>query len=213
MCQDISQIQSVPPHDILCAGFPCQPFSIAGKRQGFEDARSNVFWHIVRILDMSRPLYIVLENVKNLKTHECGHSFSTIRETLTNLGYYVYDYIINTCTSTGIPQNRQRTYIVGFLNEETYLRIKMNLHPKPMLDLKLFLEPCVIQTYYYTNRFKMFELVRAHVTKHVCTNNVYQLRRGYVRENKSNVCPTLTANMGHGGHNVLLILDDKGIRK
>ena len=213
--KDINKIEtnSIPPHDVLCGGFPCQPFSIAGKRQGFEDKRSNVFWKILDILSFHKPSVILLENVKNLKTHDKGRTFKVITENLEKLGYFLKHSILDTAKVTNIPHHRERIYIVGFLDKERCERFEF---PSPTEESKRiidFLDPDVPQKYYYSDRFKIYNTVKNGVTKHVKENTLYQYRRQYVRENKSNQCPTLTANMGTGGHNVPLLLDDKGIRK
>lgn len=102
----------LPNFDILCAGFPCQPFSIAGKRQGFTDNRGSMFFEITRILRDKRPSYFILENVKGLLNHQKGETFKSIIEVLTNLGYRVQWQLLNT-KYFGLPQNRERVYIVG----------------------------------------------------------------------------------------------------
>lgn len=110
---DITKInaEDIPKHDILCAGFPCQAFSISGKQKGFEDARGTLFFDVVRIADFHKPKILLLENVKNLKRHDKGRTFKIIRKMLTKIGYNAYDHVINAC-DFGIPQARERIYIV-----------------------------------------------------------------------------------------------------
>jgi len=103
----------IPDHDILLAGFPCQPFSIAGKGLGFADTRGTLFFNIETILATKRPQAFLLENVRRLKTHNQGQTFSVILEKLKNLGYTVYYQILNSL-DFGVPQKRERIYIVGF---------------------------------------------------------------------------------------------------
>ena len=98
--------------DILCAGFPCQSFSIAGKRRGFEDTRGSMFFEVARILKDKRPRYFILENVKGLLNHDRGKTFQTILKILTDLGYQVQWQLLNS-KFFGVPQNRERVYIVG----------------------------------------------------------------------------------------------------
>jgi DNA (cytosine-5)-methyltransferase 1 len=209
---DINDIlpESIPSFDILTAGFPCQPFSIAGKQKGFEDPRSNVFFKIIEILKNHNPKCIVLENVKNLLTHDNSNTFKTIKEKLEEIGYYITYKVLDTSEITGIPQHRERIYIVGF-NEKSLLE-KFNLDfPKiPINPIGNYLEENINEKYYYNDRFSVWNTVSQGVIK---PNTFYQYRRTLVRENKSGVCPTLTANMGGGGHNVPLLLDDNGIRK
>ncbi|HHV14753.1 MAG TPA: DNA (cytosine-5-)-methyltransferase [Acholeplasmataceae bacterium] len=112
---DITQISSseIPVHDILIAGFPCQAFSQAGKQLGFEDTRGTLFFDIARILKEKRPKSFLLENVKNLVRHDKGKTFKVIKNTLLELGYSVHHKVLR-ARDFGVPQNRERIYIVGF---------------------------------------------------------------------------------------------------
>lgn len=212
--KDLNEInvKDIPKHDLLCGGFPCQPFSIAGEKKGFNDSRSNVFFKILEILEHHKPNFLILENVKNLLTHDKKNTFKFIKENLENLNYNLHYSILDTCKITGIPQHRERIYIVG---------IKKNLNKTFIFDfpqLKLsninnYLENNIDDKYYYTDKYTCYQLLLNYINKSVDTNTVYQFRRSFVRENKNNVCPTLTANMGTGGHNVPLIKDNIGIRK
>ncbi|MDQ1301118.1 MAG: (cytosine-5)-methyltransferase 1 [Chloroflexota bacterium] len=111
---DITKIAAaeIPDHDILLAGFPCQPFSIIGQMKGFEDTRGTLFFDIARILEVKRPRAFVLENVKLLKGHNQGQTLRRIRETLTELGYH-HEYRILNALDFGLPQKRERIWIVG----------------------------------------------------------------------------------------------------
>lgn len=213
--QDLNTINvdNIPSHNILCGGFPCQPFSIAGNKKGFEDKRSNVFWKIVEILEKHNPEIIILENVKNLKSHDKGNTYKTIEEKLTNIGYFIKTSILDTNKITNIPQHRERIYILGFKNKELHDKFNFDFDYKEQGKICDLLQKDVDNKYYYTNRFKVFNEVNNSVTKNIEENVLYQYRRYYVRENKSNCCPTLTANMGGGGHNVPLLRDEKGVRK
>lgn len=206
-------VEEIPSHDILCGGFPCQPFSIAGKKLGFEDKRGNVFHKVVEIIDHHKPRFVILENVKNLKGHDKGNTFKVICQKLTDCGYKIKHNILNTYKLTGIPQNRERIYIVCFKNNDDYDKFNFDFSEVSLKALSSCLEVNIPDKYYYSERFKSYDKIKEGVIKNINTNTVYQWRRKYVRENKNNVCPTLTANMGGGGHNVPLILDDKGIRK
>jgi len=205
--------EDIPKSYILTAGFPCQPFSIAGMQKGFNDERSNVFWKILSIIKHNSPEIVILENVKNLQSHDDGKTFKIIIENLEKLNYYIKYSILNTCKITGIPQNRERIYIICFKDKSLYDDFEFDF---PEIDLKpvlQFLEKDIPEKYYYNSSTKIYDELKKNVVKDVSTNTIYQYRRYYVRENKNNVCPTLTANMGSGGHNVPIILDDKGIRK
>jgi DNA (cytosine-5)-methyltransferase 1 len=206
-------VKKIPQHNILCGGFPCQPFSIAGKQQGFADTRSNVFWKIVKILEYHQPEIVVLENVKNLVSHDKGETFKIIKEKLTGLGYYIKHKILDTSLLTKIPHHRERIYIVCFKEKVLYDKFNFDFPEVENDRVITYLETDIPDKYYYTDKLKVFTKVKESVTKHINSDVLYQYRRHYIRENKSKQCPTLTANMGSGGHNVPLLLDDKGIRK
>jgi DNA (cytosine-5)-methyltransferase 1 len=125
---DITQIdeKNIPPFDILLAGFPCQAFSVAGHRKGFEDTRGTLFFDVMRIAAYHKPKVIFLENVKGLVGHDKGKTFKVILETLKELGYSVEYQILN-AKDYGVPQNRERIYIVGFLDNEVEFEF-----PKPI---------------------------------------------------------------------------------
>lgn len=191
----------------------CQPFSIAGEKKGFEDARSNVFWKLCEIIENKKPEILILENVKNLTSHDNGNTYKTIESNLKKLGYHIKSSILDTSKITHIPQHRERIYIVCFLDKSKYDKFDFKFDTIENKQIKLFLEDNVDNKYYYTNKLKVYDEIKKEVKKHINENILYQYRRYYVRENKSNCCPTLTANMGSGGHNVPLLLDDNGIRK
>lgn len=211
--EDIAKIPSAdfPEFEILTGGFPCQPFSIAGYRRGFSDeGRGSLFFEIIRILKDRKPKVFLLENVKNLKAHDEGNTLRLIYDELQNAGYYVTDAVLNTIEYGNLPQNRERIYIVGFLSQKKF---KHFCFPKE-IPLKKTIYDCLVaeqvdNKYYYNNK-PLYKRLENIVNKR---DTIYQWRRKYVRENKSNACPTLTANMGTGGHNVPIIMDDYGIRK
>lgn len=204
--------------DILTGGFPCQPFSIAGYRKGFEDDRGNLFFQIIRLLkefkkDNKLPKVVFLENVKNLYSHNNGKTFKLVKEELSKLGYNVIEKILNTCEYGNIPQNRERLYIIAFLyKKEKDKFIWPNKIPLTnTLNNIIDWDSKVDQKYYYSPQMKCYPLLMENI---INKNSIYQFRRVYIRENKSGVCPTLTANMGMGGHNVPIIMDSKNrIRK
>lgn len=112
---DITKIKEVkvPSHDVLCAGFPCQAFSISGKRLGFNDSRGTLFFDVARIIKKKKPKIVFLENVKNFLKHDKGRTFEVVKNTLENLGYDVFYKVI--CSSDqGVPQSRERIYIIAF---------------------------------------------------------------------------------------------------
>ena len=105
---------TLPDFELLCGGFPCQAFSIAGRRGGFDDARGTLFFEIARIAAVKRPHYLLLENVPGLLSHDQGRTFAVILNTLAELGYDVCWQVLNS-KDFGVPQSRQRVFIVGFL--------------------------------------------------------------------------------------------------
>jgi DNA (cytosine-5)-methyltransferase 1 len=197
--------------NIICHN--CQPFSISGKQEGFKDPRANVFWKILEILKHHKPDIVVLENVKNLVSHDNGKTFKTIYSNLKKLKYHIKYQVLNTSIITNVPQGRERIYIVCFKDKKYYDKFDFDFPEVKNKSIKSFLEKNPDNKYYYTNKLKVYDTINEGVTESIDNNVLYQYRRYYVRENKSNVCPTLTANMGSGGHNVPLLKDNKGIRK
>ncbi|MEI8129983.1 MAG: DNA cytosine methyltransferase [bacterium] len=118
---DITQIEpaSIPSFDVLLAGFPCQPFSQAGKKLGLADTRGTLFFDIAKIVEHHRPSVVFLENVKRFKSHDGGKTFETIKSILEGLGYEIHAQVLN-ARDFGIPQNRERIYIVGFLGKTNF---------------------------------------------------------------------------------------------
>ena len=217
--RDICDIEpeEIPDFDVLLAGFPCQAFSIAGYRQGFEDegGRGTLFFEVARIVKAKKPSVVFLENVKNLVTHDKGNTFRVICDTLEHLGYHVKYEVLNTYKHGNVPQNRERIYIVGFLNEEHCERfsfpgqVPLTTRVSDVIDF----ESKVDDSYYYTpGKFKgdIYEKLDEALDD---SESVYQWRRHYVRKNQSGVIPTLTANQGTGGHNVCIVRTKHGIRK
>jgi DNA (cytosine-5)-methyltransferase 1 len=205
------KISDLPEFDLLLGGFPCQAFSIAGYRKGFNDnkGRGNLFFKIAEIIAERKPKAFFLENVKNLKTHDKGKTFGVIKKTLEDLGYYVKSEILNSMVHGNVPQNRERIFIVGFFDKFFFDRFKFPEKMNLTVNFRELLEKSVDEKYYYNGKTLYSKLKKDIKSK----DTVYQWRRRYVRENKSGVVPTLTANMGTGGHNVPIILDEKGIRK
>jgi DNA (cytosine-5)-methyltransferase 1 len=215
--------------DILTSGFPCQAFSIAGHRLGFEDLRGLHFFKTMSFLKTLQPKAYLFENVKNLQSHNKGDTIKTIQQTIHDAGYSYVIRVLNSMHYGNIPQNRERVFIVGFKDEAHFNNQDQGKQPSheptpaTTLFLKHFPRPIrlrkeiknllskksVDKKYYYTS-FECYKTLKTFIKKR---DTLYQWRRVYPRENKSNVCPTLTANMGTGGHNVPLVLDNKDIRK
>lgn len=209
--EDVNE-KELPDADMVLFGFPCTSFSIAGKREGFEDENSgHLFFEALRIIKEKKPRVFFLENVKNLVSHDKGNTFKVITDSLKSEGYYFRYKVLNTMEYGNIPQNRERIYVVGFRNKEECDKFYF---PEPIPLTKTIHDITKPnekkpEKYYY-EKSKYYPMLKETM---VNKDTVYQLRRIYVRENKKGVCPTLTANMGTGGHNVPLIIDDFGIRK
>lgn len=214
--KDVS-VDEIPDFDVMLAGFPCQAFSIAGYRKGFNDekGRGTLFFELVRIFKAKHPKIIFLENVKNLVGHDNGNTFSVILDELQKAGYHVKYAVLNAMEYGNIPQNRERIYIVAFQSKEEYIHFEF---PFPLrLTTKLSdvidFETEKDDKYYYTAGKYKGNIYEKLVEAMDDEQAIYQWRRKYVRKNKSGVVPTLTANQGEGGHNVCLIKTKYGIRK
>jgi DNA (cytosine-5)-methyltransferase 1 len=213
------------------AGFPCQPYSIAGLRQGLHDekGRGQVFLSMLEILRKKKPKAFLLENVKGLQSHDGGETLDFMVQELENCGYHVLKpTVLNSMIHGGVPQNRERLFIVGFHKEKIGDVESVEAGDKPSgLVSKVFMWPRewtmksdlikilategVPEKYFYTaEKYECYSEIEAVATK---PGVAYQWRRVYVRENKSGVCPALTANMGSGGHNVPLVNVNGRIRK
>lgn len=209
----------IPEHfDVLCAGFPCQAFSVAGYRKGFDDVRGTLFFDVAEILEKHRPKAFYLENVKNLQGHDEGRTFNKIMDVLENrLGYKVFHNVMSPSEYADIPQNRERIFIIGFDPEQVNIpegyqfafpeKMEKTVKIGDIINYDIS-DNALTYNEKYNSRYypQMKDVINKKET-------VYQWRRVYVRENKSNECPTLTANMGGGGHNVPLIWTGKEIRK
>lgn len=148
---DINDINptNIPDHDILLAGFPCQPFSIAGKQLSFADTRGTLFFNIEEILKAKKPTAFLLENVKRFTTHNNGRTFQVILDRLTSLGYTVYTKVLNSL-DFGLPQKRERIYIVGFKDA---IHFTFPIYNSKRLILEDILEPDeIIPDNYYVSK-------------------------------------------------------------
>ncbi len=168
---DVRQIEEIEPFDLLLGGFPCQPFSYAGKRMGFGDTRGTLFFEIERLLEKYRPKAFLLENVRGLYTHDGGRTFKTIMDKLHGLGYGTYDLLQNS-SNFGVPQNRVRLYIVGIRGATPQMGLHTDLgsadshkYKRKILEPSLFdknpicrvgdiLEQEVDEKYYCSERFQ-----------------------------------------------------------
>lgn len=205
-------IKDLPDFDVLLAGFPCQAFSIAGYQKGFKDNKNggNLFFRIEQILRIKKPKAFMLENVKNLESHNKGNTFKVIKNILENKSkYHIKFKVLNSMNHGNVPQNRERIFIVGFKDKKKAEAFEFPKETKLTKSFKEFVKNEVDKKYYYDDK-PLYPRLKDDINS---KDTVYQWRRRYVRANKKGVVPTLTANMGTGGHNVPIIKNRKGIRK
>jgi DNA (cytosine-5)-methyltransferase 1 len=219
---DISVLRDrLDPIDILTAGFPCQPFSVAGSKLGFNDRRGKLFFEVIRLIKefgRDKPKILLLENVKNLLHHDGGKTLAKIVDEVQAAGYWFMPEnaaILNTRDHTDIPQNRERIFMVAF----SWDHFDINDFRFPELEVKkrkvqdfLDLDKKGSDELYFSEDSK-YGMLFSESMKNGSKDSTYLLRRYYVRENKNDEVFTLTANMGGGGHNVPVIRDNWGIRK
>lgn len=212
--KDIRQIDTseIPDFDVLAAGFPCQPFSIAGKQKGFNDPRGNLFFEIARIVEAKRPQVIFLENVSNLLQHDDGKTFLTIYNALVPFGYAFKYRVMDSFEYGNVPQHRKRIFIVAFLDYEKCEKFEFPDKIKPVVQLHDILVRNVKHdnSYYYNESSVYYADLKRIVTD---KKALYKIYDSGVSCKAHYVCPTLTANMGTYPDRVPIILDDFGIRK
>lgn len=214
---DIFKIDAVdiPDHDILCAGFPCQPFSLAGKRLGFEDVRGTLFFEVARIIKSRRPKVFLLENVAGIVSHDKGRTLDTIVNILRDLGYNVSWKLLN-AKHYGVPQNRNRWYCVGI--DRNYKDISLDSIFPSKCDLKYTLKDILSNE--FDKSYEISKIAADNIQKHIASyleknqitfiesqpiiaNNI---RRSKVSFSSNGISPCLTAKMGTGGNNVPVIV-------
>jgi DNA (cytosine-5)-methyltransferase 1 len=204
---DITKIvnDEIPKFDILLAGFPCQPFSNAGLKKGFEDTRGTLFFDIARIIKHHQPKVVFLENVKGFKNHNKGNTFKVVKDTLKDLGYKVFSKVLN-AKNFGVPQNRERIYIIAFLGNNvdfTFPEIlNKNVKVGDILDNKVDDK--------YTISDKLWAGHKRRKLEHKAKGNGF----GYSMFNqKSEYTSTLSARYYKDGSEVLIEQKDKNPRK
>ena len=198
------KVENIPKHDVLCAGFPCQPFSIGGYRKGFCDTRGTLFFEVERILKAKKPQAFLLENVKGLTNHDKGNTFKVIKQSLTNMGYSIFYQVLNS-KDYGIPQNRERIYIVGFKKKVSSFVFPSPIYSKS--NINELLEHDV-------EGHDLSETASKHLEKHLQDylekkdiNEEYPIFATEIRPSRCSLrndgcSPCLTAKMGTGGNNV-----------
>ena len=212
--KDIRQVNphDIPDFDVLVAGFPCQPFSIAGMQRGFNDPRGNLFFEIGRIIDIKRPQIVFLENVENLIEHDDGKTFLVIYNTLAQFGYAVKYKVLDSLEYGNVPQHRNRIFIVAFLDYDQCARFSF---PEP-IERTVQLNDILVRSvkhddiyYYNASSFYYDEMIKTVTDKRA----LYKINDHGVSPKKNFICPTLTANMGTYPDRVPIIKDNYGIRK
>ena len=200
---DITKIDpaNIPDHDLLLAGFPCQPFSIIGKKKGFEDTRGTLFFNIASILEKKRPRAFVLENVKLLKGHDSGRTLKRIIETLVGFGYFVTYRIFN-ARNFGLPQNRERIFIVGFRGAMDF---RWPIPYTPMKPLSDILETHVPREYYVSDKIRKQRLEKCEDKNPTKPGIWHENKAGHI-----SVYPYSCALRAGASYNYLLV---NGVRR
>lgn len=206
--------EEIPNHNILCAGFPCQPFSLAGKRLGFNDVRGTLFFEVARILKSKKPEAFILENVAGLVNHDKGKTLETIENILTDLGYKFHWKLLN-AKNYGIPQNRNRWYCVGVKDEfdidlESIFpeKIKLDNTLKNIIDMDLSDSHIVSET--AQNNISKHVNLFLEKSKNIVNDEpviANNIRPSKVSFSANGISPCLTAKMGTGGNNVPVIVE------
>lgn len=209
---DITKIEAkdIPNHDILCAGFPCQPFSTAGRRLGFEDTRGTLFFDVARILKEKRPKGFILENVKGLTNHDGGNTLDVIINTIHEIGYDCKYEVLN-AKNYNVPQNRERWYCVG-VRKDSGINIDDFVFPEKE-ELKTKLSD-IIEQEIDTTEYVISEACERNVKKYVEEKNIdvtlhtlaYDIRPSRCHFVQGDISNCLTAKMGTGGSNVAVVI-------
>lgn len=210
---DLTSVETndIPDCDFVFGGSPCQAFSLAGNRKGFEDARGTLFFDYARIVKDKQPKCFIFENVKGLVSHDEGNTFSVMKNTFDEIGYNIFHQVLD-AKDYGSACMRPRIFVVGFRKD---LKVDSFSFPEKLTTRRQVysvLEPSVDAKYYMKGANILKHLDEFLENNSLCAHPVLQYRRKYFRM-QNNICPTLTANMGAGGHNVPFVKDSKGWRK
>ena len=211
---DITKIdeKNIPDHDIICAGFPCQAFSIAGKRLGFNDTRGTLFFDVARIIKEKQPKAFILENVKGITNHDDGKTLQIILNTLSDLGYD-YKYQILNAKHYNVPQHRERWYCVGF-RKDLGLNIDEFIFPEPQ-ELTNKLEHLIDTS--AEDNYSISNICSNNINKYIKEKSIdvkkdtlaYEVRASRCQFKNDGISPCLTAKMGTGGNNVPIIIEQQ----
>ena len=206
------EISEIPEFDVLVAGFPCQPFSTAGKLKGFNDDRGELFFQIAKVVEAKKPQVIFLENVANLLEHDEGKSFLTVYNALAPLGYAFRYQVLEPYDYGNIPQGRSRIFIVGFKDEKKCENFRFPEKIQLTQNLGQFFDRSIKHSdcYYYNESNKYYGELKQIVKQKDCVYRIFD--SGVVKKPYYN-CPALTAYMGNCFERVPIFLDDYGIRR
>ena len=191
----------IPRHDILLAGFPCQAFSLAGRRKGFEDARGTLFFDVARIIQAHKPRVVFCENVKNLLRHDRGRTFAVIQNILHDLGYKVFFEVLNS-KNFGVPQNRERIYIVAFRNDVAPVNFKFPQKTDDTKVIRDIVEEKEVSSKYYLSTTYL-ESLKKHKERHISKGNGF----GYEIRSSDSVAGAIVC--GGMGRERNLIIDKR----
>jgi len=229
VCDLSTQTDGLTEVDVLAAGFPCQSFSQAGSRRGFEDPRGQLFFEIPRLIAEfgleNQPRLVILENVPHLLYGADREWFDEVRRALRRVGYWFREescWTVNVKDATELPQDRERLFMVAASRQHfAYNPFSRSVATnnghgrvcrRPLSDF--INRACQApEEEYLPPENRYYKMIDAQMGRGESAENVYQLRRSYVREKRQGLCPTLTANMGIGGHNVPFVRDSWGIRR
>lgn len=206
--QEIS-IGDIPDFDVLVAGFPCQAFSSVGLQKGFEDPRGNLFFETARVIAAKRPQAVFFENVSHLVKHEKGNTFATILSTMEELGYYTTYKVMN-ASDHGIPQQRNRIYIVAFLDEKKTNNFEFPKEKKLKHDAFFYFDKERQPDSYYMDNHKSWNDMVAFMTDR---HRIYRFTDWGMSKGRDGICPTLLAAMGSPYERIPFFWDDYSIRK
>lgn len=208
---DIRDIDTtkIPNFDVLCAGFPCQAFSSVGLGAGFDDARGTLFFEILRVLKEKKPKAVFLENVSNLLKHDFGKTFDVIQSSLAEVGYSIKYKMMN-ASDYGVPQQRNRIFIVGFLEKFLCEHFEFPEKVKLKHDAFYYLEKKKQDESYYLDKHKNFAFIRASANN---SKKIYRFTDWGISCGRDGICPTLLAAMGSQFERIPFFEDGYSIRK
>ena len=198
--------------DIITAGFPCQPFSVAGKQRGFNDVRGHLFYEVGKFISAYKPRFVFLENVSNLMEHDNGKTFNIVHNVLSELDYSIRYKVLRASEYGGVPQIRDRIYIIAFREQ-----IDCDLFEFPKkIDLSISIEDVLQRikkrhaVYYYDETEAFYDLAKCIVVRN---DSIYRVYHDSIKLTQNKMCPTLTASMGTSLNQIPLVIDDFGLRK